>query len=281
MLLVDDAEAEAGELDRRLDQRVGADDQAQLAAGEPVQGLPAASRPGVAPVSSANGVASAASSLPRVDRVLLGQGLGRRHQHRLVAGFERPQHRVERDHGLARADLPHQQPLHRLAGVEVGVDLVEGRAAGRRSARTAASRASAPTSSPGLPSRGAGRAVRCVRLRRREERLVEEELFEGEPLPRLLDVLVALREVDRPDRVADPGQPAAAPAAPPAAPRARSAPSAHRLLHPLAGSAAALQLLGRRVDRDQLRACGPTGSPRPRSPASSSYSETRKPRLSR
>ena len=55
VLLVDHAEAEAGELDRRLDQRVGADDQAQLAAGEPVQRLAGAARAGVAPVSSANG----------------------------------------------------------------------------------------------------------------------------------------------------------------------------------------------------------------------------------
>jgi hypothetical protein len=58
--------------------------------------------------------------------VLLGEGLGRRHQRRLIAGFERPQHRVEGDGGLARADLAHQQPLHRRAGVEVALDLVEG-----------------------------------------------------------------------------------------------------------------------------------------------------------
>ena len=47
--------------------------------------------------------------------MLLGQRLGRRHQRRLVAGLERAQHRVDGDHGLARAHLAHQQPLHRPA----------------------------------------------------------------------------------------------------------------------------------------------------------------------
>ena len=45
--------------------------------------------------------------------VLLGERLGRRHQRRLGARLDRAQHRVERDDGLAGADLAHQQPLHR------------------------------------------------------------------------------------------------------------------------------------------------------------------------
>ena len=116
--------------------------------------------------------------------MLLGQGLGRRHQRRLVAGFERPQHRVDGDHGLARADLAHQQPLHRLARVEVGVDRRRRRPAGRRSARRAASRASARPVSPALPKprRRPRRALGA--LARSEQRLVEEQLFEGEPLAR-------------------------------------------------------------------------------------------------
>ncbi len=73
------------------------------------------------------------------DRVLLGERLGRRHQHRLVAGFQRPQHRVDGDHGLARADLAHQQPLHRLAASRgrrrsssKALQLVAGRLEGQR-----------------------------------------------------------------------------------------------------------------------------------------------------
>src|SRR5206468_4329856 len=33
-----------------------------------------------------------------------------------------PQHRVEGDHRLARADLSHQEPLHRLTALEIRVD---------------------------------------------------------------------------------------------------------------------------------------------------------------
>ncbi len=44
-----------------LDQRVGADDQSQLAAGEPARGLACGRGAGVAPVSSAKGIASSAS----------------------------------------------------------------------------------------------------------------------------------------------------------------------------------------------------------------------------
>ena len=45
--------------------------------------------------------------------VLLGEDLGRRHEDGLHVVLDRAQDRVQRDDGLARADLPHQQPLHR------------------------------------------------------------------------------------------------------------------------------------------------------------------------
>ena len=51
--------------------------------------------------------------------MLLGERLGRRHQRALEAVLDRAQHRVQRDDGLARADLAHQQPLHRRARGEV------------------------------------------------------------------------------------------------------------------------------------------------------------------
>jgi hypothetical protein len=47
--------------------------------------------------------------------VLLGQRLGRRHQRRLHPVLDRAEHGVQRDDGLARADLPHEQALHRAA----------------------------------------------------------------------------------------------------------------------------------------------------------------------
>ena len=130
-------------------------------------------------------------------RVLLGQRLGRRHQHRLEPGFERPQHRVQRHHRLPRPHLPHQQPLHRLARVEIGIDLVERLQLILRSARTAATRSSAHQLT-GLPQlrRRPGGAMRP--LPRRQERLVQEQLFERQPLARRLDVVLRSQGSEQP-----------------------------------------------------------------------------------
>ena len=57
--------------------------------------------------------------------VLLGEGLGRRHQGGLMTGLDRAQHRVDAEDGLAGSHLAHQQPLHRLGLAEVGVDLLD------------------------------------------------------------------------------------------------------------------------------------------------------------
>ena len=125
VLLVDDADGEPRELDVGLDQGVGADDQRRA--------RPVASRSSVSRRRAGGRRAGQQRERDRPRRraalegrgVLLGERLGRRHQRGLVARLERAQHRVEGDHGLARADLAHQQPLHRLARREVGVDLVE------------------------------------------------------------------------------------------------------------------------------------------------------------
>ncbi len=180
--------------------------------------------------------------------MLLGERLGRRHQHRLEAGFERAQHRVERDHGLARADLAHQQSLHRLAGIEVGVDLIEGAqliVGGLEGQRLDP----APDTLPRLaePRRRSCSAVRA--LARGQDRLVEEELLEAQPLARGLDFLAGLREVNGVDRVGGPGEPAAG-----AQLRRQRlehvADPTDRLLHPLP-QALGFELLGTGVNRDQ------------------------------
>ena len=111
----------------------------------------------------------------RLDRreVLVGQRLGRRHQRGLAAVLDGAQHRVQRDDGLAGADLAHQQPLHRAGAREVGVDvghrdlLVAGRGerqrlgapggGDRRAARSAARRGRR------RGARGAGAAGRSGR----------------------------------------------------------------------------------------------------------------------
>ena len=45
--------------------------------------------------------------------MLFGERLGGRHQRGLSAMLDGAQHRLQRDDGLAAADLAHQQPLHR------------------------------------------------------------------------------------------------------------------------------------------------------------------------
>ena len=123
----------------------------------------------------------------------------------------------------------------------------------------------APDQLPGLaqPRRRPGRAVRP--LPGRQDRLVEEQLFEGEPLARHLDVVLALGEVRGLDRVGRPRSPR----------RTRSSAGsgsitlptpADRLLHPLPDPLG-FQLLGRRVDGDELGGarvprCGFAGSVR-------------------
>ena len=121
VLLVDDGDREPVERHRALDQRVGADQQLELAARELPEQVGAAAGGGRSGQQRGLQQLAGHQRLQRGE-VLLGQRLGRRHQRRLGALLDGPQHRVERDDGLAGADLAHQQPLHRAAGREVAVD---------------------------------------------------------------------------------------------------------------------------------------------------------------
>ena len=140
---------------------------------------------GVALVSRATGSRLGRRAGSQGGEVLLGQGLGRRHQRRLMPGLEPPAASRRGRHGLAAAHLSHQQPLHRRLGPG-------------RSASISSSAASwSPVSSKGSESSqrlhplAAGRQRRRAALvaapgpPRRERGLVEEELLEGEAPARL------------------------------------------------------------------------------------------------
>ena len=209
--------------------------------------------------------------------MLLGEGLGRRHQRRLVAGFERPQHRVDGDHGLAGADLAHQQPLHRLARVEVGVDLGEGGAlvAGRREGQRLEP----------APDQLAGRAEARRRPRQpvaalaaRQHRLVQEQLFEADPLAGGGELLGGPRGS---------GRPGSRRPTPPRWRRARSSAGSPsiafgrqraRLLGPLADLLRAQALGGRMHGHEAPRTADPRLRAGPSAAATSSHSLTVKPR---
>ena len=150
--------------DRRLDQRVGAHDQPQLAAGELVQGLLAGRRrrrPGQQrerdrlraeqpaegrPRAARRGSRSAPSAPP--GSRLRARAASRRRRRRSSPSRPRPSAAAasaRRSRGRRRS---RRRPASWSAVGSKGSDSSQ-----------------RPTSSPGLPSRGAGRAVRCVRLR--------------------------------------------------------------------------------------------------------------------
>ena len=126
--------------------------------------------------------------------VLLGQGLGGRHQGGLGAVLHSAQHRVEGHHGLARAHLPHEQPLHRALASQVGVDLghrahlVAGQLEGKRPAPAVHHHATG-----GERACTAALAARAAAADERE--LQQQELLERQPAPCAGLVLLAIREV--------------------------------------------------------------------------------------
>ena len=111
VLLVDDGDGELAQVDALLDERMRADDDLRVDV--------ALDR------AREERRAHAERRAQRLDReeVLLGERLGGRHQRAAVAALDRAQQRVERDHGLARAHVALQQPLHRRAAGEVVVEL--------------------------------------------------------------------------------------------------------------------------------------------------------------
>ena len=182
VLLVDDRDGEPVERHGVLDQRVRADQQLELARSRACRAGRRGGAPGVEPVSSAAGTSSPGISALQRREVLLGERLGGRHQRRLRAVLDRAQHRVQRDHGLAGAHLAHQQPLHRAAGGEVGVDLGHRARAGRRSARTAASRPASGALSVGRAASGSARAPsRRAGAPAQQRELEQQQLLERQP----------------------------------------------------------------------------------------------------
>ena len=130
--------------------------------------------------------------------VLLGERLGRRHQRGLVAVLDRAQHRVERDDGLAGADLAHQQPLHRARRAR------DPRRSPRSPPLVAGQREREPVFQPARRELGAP-----VQHRRDGARLSaapallqgqlgQQQLVEGEPPPSLLLVVWHRSESARP-----------------------------------------------------------------------------------
>ena len=122
VLLVDDHEREVAKGDVGLQQRVGPDDDRGQARGEAGQGRVA--RPAFLPPGQQPDLDPGGPGEPPQGRLMLaGEDLGRRHQRGLRAALDRRQHRHQRDHGLAAADIALQQPHHPPGLRHLGADL--------------------------------------------------------------------------------------------------------------------------------------------------------------
>ena len=219
VLLVDHHQPEVGELDAFVEQGVRTHHDPGLAGGESgsaARRAAAASEPvtqrdagAVRVAVELAGAASGPSRSRQAAQMLHGEHLGRRQQRRLSAGVDHLQHRPQRAHRLARADLALQQPVHRVRRAPGRPRSPRRPRAARRSARTAAG-ASNVASSPSLRawSRGAGESAARPLAALHKRQLYGERLVPLEPLAGGAERLAAVRAVDLAQRVPQATQPA-------------------------------------------------------------------------
>ena len=135
MLLIDDGQAQIPELDLLLDHGVRADHQRCLAAGDQREHLGAfllflaAGQPRH---PQAPGREQRLEPADQLAEMLLRQDLGGRHQRALPSGVDGDGRRERRHHGLARADIALQQPVHGNRAPQVAGDLLAHALLGRR-----------------------------------------------------------------------------------------------------------------------------------------------------
>ena len=205
VLLVDDDHAEAGEFDRVLQQRMGADDDARIACGDLVANLPFLSRahrtgeqghPGGA-VGTAELTGHGQRTEDVADRpgVLGGEHLGGRQQRALVAGVDHLQHRQHRDDGLAGTHLALQQPVHRSGSGQFAGDHLENLAlpGGQFVGQPGHQRRHQPAVA-GRCGRAGLRHLAVAAVRQRP--LQPDRFVEGQPPTRLVALGLLLRDVD-------------------------------------------------------------------------------------
>jgi hypothetical protein len=204
VLLVDDRDREVGEPDLLLDQRVGADRDLRLSAGDPRSRGRVLLRGQGAREQHERDVELGADPLDRQE-VLLGERLGRRHQRALPAGLDRTQQRVERHDRLPGADVALEQPRHGRRAGEVGVDLRDRPLLVLRQLE----RQRRPVAGDELARRRQRRGDAGLPLGRssRQGQLEDEQLVERESPPTLLRLVERARSVEGDERVAAERQP--------------------------------------------------------------------------
>ena len=176
----------------------------------PLASLPRMSprrRAGVEPGEQRDGDRLGADQPLERGEMLLGERLGGRHQRGLMAVLDRAQHRVQRHHRLAAADLAHQQPLHRSRLSQICVDRRD------RPALVARERERQPVLEPAraqrrlLGQRGRALVRAAAGTAAQEHELGQQQLLEGQPSAPRLGVGCVAREVHRRQRARPVGQP--------------------------------------------------------------------------
>ena len=126
LLLVDDDQAEVGELHVGAEQAVRADEDVDLPELQPADDVGLLlGRP--EPADDVDGDGEVGHPLAEGAVVLVGQDGRRYEQGDLLAALDDLQRRPHRDLGLAEPDVAAQQAVHRAAEGEVGIDLLDGR----------------------------------------------------------------------------------------------------------------------------------------------------------
>ncbi len=179
MLLVDDRQSQIGKGDIALEQGMSADRDPGRAARQLVEpaSTPSAA---LAPGEQKRGEAGRSQQRSQTARVLTGQNLGRRHDRRLAAGFDRSQHGEGGDQRLAAADIALQEAEHPHRLCHVALDLGEhpslpgGKVKGQSAEHRPTQPAIARERAPGLPGGGAAH--------HRQRQMVGKQLVVGKPL---------------------------------------------------------------------------------------------------
>ena len=123
------ASAEIAERDVLLEQRVGAEQQVDVAEREPVEDVARARAPRSRPVRMATRDAGGFGERRDGLEMLAREDFGRRHQGGLPSGLDHGCGGEQRHHGLAGADIALQQPQHALRQGEIVDDVVDAPAA--------------------------------------------------------------------------------------------------------------------------------------------------------
>src|SRR6267143_473049 len=124
MLLVNGDEAEAGEFDVVFDERVGTDDELRLAGANAIEGG-GFLRSFQAADEQLDAIAGFGEDAPRGKKVLHGENFRWSHERGLRTVFDGDHRRLQRNDGLAAADVALEETIHRGGLFQVGGDFGE------------------------------------------------------------------------------------------------------------------------------------------------------------